>query len=91
MLPTEPRARRLEVLSPEQHALLGLVCEEWLGVGLATGPADRPAAEQGVRLAYQAAGLRPPERVVWLGSPVAGTIAAATLWVSARGDARRPV
>jgi hypothetical protein len=82
MSPTEPGARQLQVLSPEQHALLGLVCEEWLGVGLATGPADRAAAEQGVRLAYQATGLSPPGRVVWLGSPLAGTIAAAMLWVS---------
>jgi hypothetical protein len=82
MSPTDPEARRLEVLSPEQHALLGRVRQEWLEVGLATGPADRPAAERGVRLAYQAAGLRPPRRVVWLGSPLAGMIAAAMLVVS---------
>jgi hypothetical protein len=86
MSPTEPGPVRLQVLSPEQHALLGLVCEEWLGVGLATGPADWAAAEQGVRLAYQATGLSPPRRMVWLGSPLAGTIAAAMLWVADLSD-----
>ncbi|GAA0917222.1 hypothetical protein GCM10009549_33960 [Streptomyces thermoalcalitolerans] len=45
----------------------------------ATGPADRTAAEEGVRLAYRLAGLPEPERVVWAGSPREGAALAARL------------
>jgi hypothetical protein len=51
--------------------------DAWGGVGLATGPTDRPAVEAAVRAAYRAAGLAGPERVVWAGSPHAGAVAAA--------------
>jgi hypothetical protein len=79
MSPTDPASRRLEALSPEQEALLAPVRDEWLRIGLATGPADRPAAEEGVCHAYQAAGLPSPGRMVWVGSPLAGVIAASML------------
>ncbi|MFF5503941.1 DUF6745 domain-containing protein [Streptomyces roseolus] len=46
--------------------------EKWRAVAAATGPADRKAAEAGVRLAYAFAGLPAPERVVWADSPLAG-------------------
>ncbi|MEU8826929.1 DUF6745 domain-containing protein [Streptomyces sp. NPDC048636] len=51
----------------------------WRAVAAATGPADRAAAEAGVRLAYETAGLAPPEAFVWVGSPLAGTAAALLL------------
>ncbi|MHB9856007.1 DUF6745 domain-containing protein [Streptomyces krungchingensis] len=41
----------------------------WRAWACATGPADRAAAEDGVRRAYRLAGLAEPERVVWVGSP----------------------
>ncbi|MEV8020253.1 DUF6745 domain-containing protein [Streptomyces sp. NPDC086554] len=41
----------------------------WRQVTAATGPADRPAAEAGVRLAYRRAGLPEPERIRWAASP----------------------
>nr|WSX53071.1 hypothetical protein OG409_31615 [Streptomyces sp. NBC_00974] len=41
----------------------------WRAVAAATGPADRAAAEAGVRLGYRAAGLPEPERIVWADSP----------------------
>ncbi|MEU9796851.1 DUF6745 domain-containing protein [Streptomyces sparsogenes] len=53
--------------------------ERWRAVAAATGPADRGAAEAGVRLAYDAAGLPRPERIVWVGSPLEGTAAALLL------------
>ncbi len=56
---------------------VGRAATEWGEVGLATGPTDRPAAEEAVRAAYRAAGLAGPERVVWAGSPRAGAAAAA--------------
>jgi len=64
-------------LTADQEAMLARAREEWAGIGLAVGPTDRQAAEAGVRLAYRAAGLVPPERVVWLGSPLHGVLAAA--------------
>ncbi|NYE44046.1 hypothetical protein HEB29_005057 [Streptomyces fulvorobeus] len=41
----------------------------WRAVAAATGAADRPAAEEGVRLAYRGAGLDEPETIVWADSP----------------------
>nr|WP_234364981.1 hypothetical protein [Streptomyces sp. RTd22] len=52
---------------------------DWRAVAAATGPADREAAEAGILLAYEQAGLAPPERIVWTGSPRAGTAAALLL------------
>ncbi|MFT2016647.1 DUF6745 domain-containing protein [Streptomyces sp. 796.1] len=46
---------------------------DWRAVAAATGPADRAAAEAGVRRAYEQAGLAAPERVVWAPSPLLGT------------------
>ncbi|WP_202638481.1 DUF6745 domain-containing protein [Bailinhaonella thermotolerans] len=51
----------------------------WTRRAFATGPADREAAERGVRRAYRAAGLPEPEHVLWFGSPAQGAIAAAVL------------
>ncbi|MFK0225313.1 DUF6745 domain-containing protein [Streptomyces sp. NPDC090303] len=45
--------------------------DRWRAVAAATGPADRAAAEAGVRLAYRTAGLAEPERVLWADSPLA--------------------
>ncbi|MEV4430996.1 DUF6745 domain-containing protein [Streptomyces sp. NPDC049602] len=45
--------------------------DKWRAVAAATGPADRAAAEAGVRLAYRTAGLAEPERVLWSDSPLA--------------------
>jgi hypothetical protein len=73
-----------EGLTAEQRALAQVVCQEWVGHGLALQPADRATAEAGVGLVYRAAGLPPPRRVVWAGSPLAGAVAALTL--TARSD-----
>ncbi|MFJ2936821.1 DUF6745 domain-containing protein [Streptomyces sp. NPDC087219] len=45
--------------------------DTWRSVAAATGPADRAAAEAGVRLAYRTAGLAEPARVLWADSPLA--------------------
>ncbi|GGV06533.1 hypothetical protein GCM10010275_53210 [Streptomyces litmocidini] len=45
--------------------------DKWRAVAAATGPADRAAAEAGVRLAYRSAGLAGPERILWADSPLA--------------------
>ncbi|EPD68928.1 DUF6745 domain-containing protein [Streptomyces sp. HGB0020] len=59
-----------ESLSSEQSVSLEKL-GQWRAWAAATGPADRAAAEDGVRRAYRLAGLAEPERVVWVGSPKA--------------------
>jgi hypothetical protein len=66
-------------LTPSQEAQLSAVADEWARIVVARGPVDRVAAEAGMRSAYRAAGLDPPETVVWLGSPLAGAVAAGAL------------
>ncbi len=58
-------------LTSEQTAALGTYRARWAAIRRSTAPADRNAAEEGVRLAYQAAGLKPPARFVWCESPIA--------------------
>ena len=65
---------KIEQLTPEEEALIPIVRDEWLKIGLATGPADREAAQAAIADAYHMAGLEPPTRWIWLGSPYAGCI-----------------
>ncbi|MFE3068396.1 DUF6745 domain-containing protein [Streptomyces sp. NPDC059247] len=53
--------------------------DKWRSVAAATGPADRAAAEAGVRHAYRTAGLPEPERFVWADSPLAAVTLVPTL------------
>jgi hypothetical protein len=64
-------------LTADQEAVLARTRDKWARIALAGAPSNRQAAEAGVGLAYRAAGLVPPERVVWLGSPLQGVVAAA--------------
>src|SRR5262245_28244911 len=61
---------RLERLTDEQRRQLHRWSLVWNRHGLSTRPADRPAAEDTIRLAYACAGLPPPEHVVWCESPM---------------------
>ena len=65
-MPTEDKA-----LTSEQTAALGFYRARWAAIRRSTAPADRGAAEEGVRLAYHAAGLKQPARLVWCHSPIA--------------------
>lgn len=67
----------LTKLSPEQEALIPIMRDEWLAHGLSTEPADRAEAEAGMLQAYELAGLKPPARIVWAESPLAGNRMAA--------------
>jgi hypothetical protein len=53
--------------------------DAWLEVGLSNEPADRAAAEKGVLLAYESAGLPAPQRILWAGSPLAAARIVAAL------------
>jgi hypothetical protein len=65
-LPTE-----FEALTPEQAAALGVYRTRWAALRRSTISAARGVAEEGVRLAYRAAGLDPPTRLVWCDGPIA--------------------
>lgn len=69
---------RLDDLSPEQVASLSTWLQDAMNVALATAPADRAAAEESVRMAYDSVSLRPPRRIMWLESPYAGCLEAGT-------------
>jgi hypothetical protein len=60
-----------DALTPAQTAALARYRARWTAIRRSTEPADRGAAEEGVRLAYRAAGLEPSARIVWCESPVA--------------------
>jgi hypothetical protein len=62
---------RLDALTAEQAAALGRYRARWTAIKRSTEPADRDAAEKGVRLAYSLSGIAPPARFVWCESPVA--------------------
>ncbi|MEV8388280.1 DUF6745 domain-containing protein, partial [Streptomyces chartreusis] len=69
---TEVAGTGVEATALEATALENVASGElgpWRAWASATGPADRAAAEDGVRRAYRLAGLPEPERVVWVGSP----------------------
>jgi hypothetical protein len=48
----------------EQHLL------RWAALRSSCAATDRKTAEAGIRLAYQAAGLAPPARIIWCGGPI---------------------
>ena len=60
----------------EEEAEIERLQARWLGLGLSTAPADRPAAERAIADLYRALGLEPPGRCVWAHSPLQGAAAA---------------
>jgi hypothetical protein len=66
-------------LTADQEALVSGAAEDWVAAAVAAGPTDRGRAEDGVRRAYLAAGLVPPEWLLWFASPLAGAVAAAVV------------
>jgi hypothetical protein len=63
----------IKSLTPEQKARFNEFRIKWTNIGLCTLPADRPTAEKGIELIYQAAGLKKP-RIVWCGSPLTNAL-----------------
>jgi len=59
---------KVKSLTPEQTARFPEFVEKWTKLGLSTQPANRELAEEGVRKAYEIAGLKPP-KIVWTQSP----------------------
>lgn len=53
----------------EDHSGFGKWREKWAAIGLNTDVVDRKRAEDAIKDVYLAAGLEPPRRIVWSGSP----------------------
>ena len=64
--------------------------EEWIRYGLCTDKADRPRAERGVDLAYEAVGLTAPKTKLWFDSPIQGSIVASILAAADTLEAAMP-
>jgi hypothetical protein len=67
------------ILTSEQLALLPEVRNERVALGRSIDPAQVQIAERAVASVYRLAGLEPPARFLWLGSPMAGMIASLML------------
>ena len=61
---------RIEKLTKEQESRLVEFRDKWIEIGLCTDAASRSEAERGVNMAYAIAGLKPPQKIVWCGSPL---------------------
>jgi hypothetical protein len=53
-------------------ARLGEVRSRWTSIVLSTQPTDRQGSEEAFKKAYKSAGLKAPEKIVWVSSPYAG-------------------
>ncbi len=61
---------KIERLTPEQEAQIPIYRDKWIAIGLSTEPAERDRAESAINMAYEAAGLECPKKIVWCGSPL---------------------
>ncbi|MDE2105075.1 MAG: hypothetical protein KGL39_47995, partial [Patescibacteria group bacterium] len=60
----------ITALTTEQEKRFPEFVEKWTRIGLSTKSANRIEAEKGIRLAYEAAALPKPKKIVWCGSPL---------------------
>jgi hypothetical protein len=69
----------IEVVTQAQAARFPEFVERWRArwraIGLCTAPTDRRAAEHVIRRCYERAGIKPPEKFIWLKPPLAGALA----------------
>jgi hypothetical protein len=57
-------------LTKHQESQFSVYRDKWTAIGLATGRANRAAAEKACREAYEVAGLTPPKMILWAESPM---------------------
>ena len=68
-------------LTAEDLAAITALRDQWTQAALSTERCDRPAAEEAVTAAYQAAGIDKPT-FIWMDSPVGGMLASAAISLS---------
>lgn len=61
---------QINELTPEQIAKFPEYVKKWTDIGLCTEPANRIEAEKAINESYRLAGLNPPKKIVWCGSPL---------------------
>ena len=69
--PMQKRRDMLTELSPKQRDALATHADDWIARGLDTTPADHARVEDGLRRAYEYAGIPWHGNVVWVKSPLA--------------------
>jgi hypothetical protein len=65
----------LDNLTAEDLRLLNKTRNQWRSIGLSLFDQDKSTALEGLQLAYQSAGLKSPDIIIWLGSPRAAATA----------------
>jgi hypothetical protein len=71
---------KVKELTTKQIDLFPEFIKKWTDIGLCTLPANRKEAERGIITSYQIAGLDPPKKIVWCGSPVSQGLTRAILF-----------
>ena len=61
---------QIKFLTVEQQGRFGEFARRWTEIGLSTEPTDRHKAEEAIHECYRQAGLKPPAKIVWCGSPL---------------------
>jgi hypothetical protein len=83
-LRAEDEIEWLTTLAPAQQSRIPKFIERWRAIAVSTAPTDRAAAESAIRRCYDRyagnrrsyqAPIKPPERFIWLKSPLAGALA----------------
>jgi hypothetical protein len=82
---------KIERLTPEQEAQLAVYRQKWTDIGLSTQPADRQEAEDAINESYRLAGLQPPKKIVWCGSPLSQGLTRAVILNTKRASVRASV
>lgn len=62
---------QINELTDAQKEQLSVYRDKWIKIGLSTDPANREEAEKAIKLSYQLAGLKEPEKIIWSESPFA--------------------
>ena len=81
---------RIETLTQDQINRMADYRDKWISIGLSTDPANRPAAEEGIKKAYRIAGLALP-KIVWCGSPLAQGLTRALVMGLSKSEVRDSV
>ena len=76
-----------EELTPAQEAEARRFAEERIAAQLSTEPVDEPEAERLLRQAYEVAGLRPPQHILWLDGPLQLVVVRAPQYMRASMEA----
>jgi len=70
---------KVSELTPNDIKLMQTVVDEWVEIGIRTGPPDRAVSEDAIQKIYKVSGYSPPQRIEWFLSPNAGVTRAAEL------------